>query len=53
MASGADGAAVKKRINHHIHPPVDDAPKILAAADHVYIELPFFPLDEEKVAPAT
>jgi NADH:ubiquinone reductase (H+-translocating) len=52
MASGADGAAVKKRINQHIHPPVDDAPKILAAADRVYIELPFFPLDEQKVAPA-
>ncbi|MFI1866087.1 NAD(P)/FAD-dependent oxidoreductase [Streptomyces jumonjinensis] len=43
MASGADGAAVKKWINHRIHPPVDDAQKILAAADHVYIELPFFP----------
>jgi NADH dehydrogenase len=52
MASGADGAAVKKRINHQIHPPVDDAPKILAAADHVYLELPFFPLDKEKTAPA-
>ncbi|GAA3568637.1 NAD(P)/FAD-dependent oxidoreductase [Nonomuraea rosea] len=43
MASGADGAAVKKRINEHIHPPVDDASKILAAADRVYLELPFFP----------
>jgi NADH dehydrogenase len=51
MASGADGKEVKKRINHHIHPPVDDAPKILAAADRVYIELPFFPRDEEKAAP--
>jgi NADH dehydrogenase len=46
MASGAAGADVKKRINHHIHPPVDDAAKILAAADRVYIELPFFPRDE-------
>jgi NADH dehydrogenase len=43
MASGADGGYVKKRINQHIHPPVDDAAKILAAADRVYIELPFFP----------
>ncbi|MGN9843957.1 NAD(P)/FAD-dependent oxidoreductase [Nonomuraea sp. H19] len=52
MASGADGAAVKKRINQHIHPPVDDASKILAAAGRVYIELPFFPRDEKKAAPA-
>jgi NADH dehydrogenase len=50
MASGADGADVKKRINQHIHPPVDDAEKILAAADRVYIELPFFPRSEEKTA---
>jgi NADH dehydrogenase len=48
MASGADGAAVKKRINEHIHPPVDDASKILAAADRVYIELPFFPAFPEE-----
>jgi NADH:ubiquinone reductase (H+-translocating) len=33
----------KKRINQYIHPPVDDASKILAAADRVYIALPFFP----------
>jgi NADH dehydrogenase len=52
MASGTVGADVKKRINHAIHPPVDDASKILAAADRVYIELPFFPRDEEKAAPA-
>ncbi|WP_433220847.1 NAD(P)/FAD-dependent oxidoreductase [Microtetraspora malaysiensis] len=52
MASGADGAVVKKRINQLIHPPVDDAAKILAAADRVYIELPFFPRDEEETAPA-
>ena len=38
----AEGKEVKKRINQHIHPPVDDAQKILAAADRVYIELPFF-----------
>jgi NADH dehydrogenase len=50
MASGADGAAIKKRINQHIHPPVDDASKILAAADRVYIDLPFFPRSEEKTA---
>ncbi|MEU7853479.1 FAD-dependent oxidoreductase [Nonomuraea sp. NPDC049141] len=52
MASGADGAAIKKRINQQIHPPVDDAAKILAAADRVYIDLPFFPRDEETAAPA-
>ncbi|MFC4111019.1 NAD(P)/FAD-dependent oxidoreductase [Nonomuraea zeae] len=50
MASGADGAAIKKRINQQIHPPVDDAAKILAAADRVYLELPFFPRDEEPAA---
>ncbi|WP_371786226.1 NAD(P)/FAD-dependent oxidoreductase [Streptosporangium subroseum] len=52
MASGADGAIIKKRINQQIHPPVDDASKILAAADRVYIELPFLPRDEEPAAPA-
>jgi NADH dehydrogenase len=50
MASGAEGAAIKKRINQHIHPPVDDAATILAAADHVHVELPFFPRAEEKAA---
>jgi NADH dehydrogenase len=50
MASSADGAAIKKRINEAIHPPVDDAEKILAAADRVYIALPFFPRDEESTA---
>jgi NADH:quinone reductase (non-electrogenic) len=50
MASGADGAVIKKRINQAIHPPVDDAARILAAADRVYIELPFFPRDEEEAA---
>jgi len=34
----------------HIHPPVDDAPKILVPAYRVYIELPLFPRDEEKAA---
>ncbi|MEU8108028.1 FAD-dependent oxidoreductase [Nonomuraea muscovyensis] len=52
MASGADGAVIKKQINQQIHPPVDDASKILAAADRVYIELPFLPREEEKAAPA-
>jgi NADH dehydrogenase len=52
MASGTDGKEIKKRINQHIHPPVDDAAKILAAADRVYLELPFFPRDEEKATPA-
>ena len=52
MASGADGALIKKRINQAIHPPVDDAAKILAAADRVRIELPFFPRDDEEEAAA-
>jgi len=52
MASGAEGAAVKKGINQAIHPPVDDAAKILAAADRVYLELPFFPRDEKQADPA-
>ncbi|MGW2216055.1 NAD(P)/FAD-dependent oxidoreductase [Nonomuraea sp. NPDC001684] len=47
MASGAAGKDIKVRINQAIHPPVDDAEKILAAADRVRIELPFFPRDEE------
>ncbi|MEU1388449.1 MULTISPECIES: FAD-dependent oxidoreductase [unclassified Nonomuraea] len=47
MASGADGKDIKVRINQAIHPPVDDAEKILAAADRVHIELPFFPRDKE------
>ncbi len=45
MASGAAAKAVKLQINQHIHPPVDDATKILTAADHIRIELPFFPRD--------
>ncbi|MDP9869008.1 MULTISPECIES: NAD(P)/FAD-dependent oxidoreductase [Streptosporangium] len=52
MASGTDGKEIKTRINQAIHPPVDDAEKILAAADRVHIELPFFPRDEEKTTPA-
>ncbi|WBO61567.1 hypothetical protein [Streptomyces camelliae] len=51
MASGADGADIKQRINRAIHPPVDDAQQTLAAADRVYIELPFFPRDEESPTP--
>ncbi|MGK5550746.1 NAD(P)/FAD-dependent oxidoreductase [Actinomadura kijaniata] len=51
MASGADGAAIKRRINQAIRPPADDAAEILAAADLVRIELPFFPRDEEKTTP--
>ncbi|MFD8935746.1 NAD(P)/FAD-dependent oxidoreductase [Streptomyces sp. NPDC059578] len=46
MASGAEGASVKKWINEQIHPPVDDASEILAAADHVHLDIPFFPLPE-------
>ena len=52
MASGAEGADVKKRINQHIHPPAVDAEAILAAADRVYLALPFFPRDEDEEAPA-
>jgi NADH:quinone reductase (non-electrogenic) len=47
MASGADGGEIKRRINLAIHPPVDDADAILAAADRVRIELPFFPREED------
>jgi NADH dehydrogenase len=43
MASGAAGADIKRRINDHIRPPLDDPAKILAAADRAYVELPFFP----------
>ena len=51
MASGPDGAAVKQRINQHIHPPVDDTAEILTAADHVHIDLPFFPRAPKQPAP--
>ncbi|MEV3927523.1 NAD(P)/FAD-dependent oxidoreductase [Actinomadura coerulea] len=47
MAVGADGKDIKQRINQAIHPPVDDASRILAAADRVHIELPFFPRTQE------
>ncbi|MGW0483597.1 NAD(P)/FAD-dependent oxidoreductase [Nonomuraea sp. NPDC003214] len=43
MATGAHGKEIKRQINQAIHPPVDDAAKILAAADDVYLDLPFFP----------
>ncbi|MFF2020494.1 NAD(P)/FAD-dependent oxidoreductase [Streptomyces sp. NPDC058171] len=52
MASGAEGATVKKWINEQIHPPVDDAAQILAAADHVHLDIPFFPLPDEETASA-
>ncbi|MFC5828694.1 hypothetical protein [Nonomuraea insulae] len=45
-AAGPGGKEVKKWINRRIHPPVDDASKILAATDRVYLEIPFFPGDE-------
>jgi NADH dehydrogenase len=48
MVSGADGGEIKRQINLAIHPPVDDADAILAAADLVRIELPFFPRTEES-----
>jgi NADH dehydrogenase len=47
MASGVDGGEIKRRINRAIHPPVDDADAILAAADRVHLELPFFPRAED------
>lgn len=54
MASGAEGGEIKRLINLAIHPPVDDAEAILAAADQVRLELPFFPRgaedDEEGAA---
>ncbi|GAA1509853.1 NAD(P)/FAD-dependent oxidoreductase [Streptomyces synnematoformans] len=49
MATGADGAYAKKTINGWIHPPVDDAGEILAAADQVLSEVPFF--REEDAGP--
>jgi len=52
MAAGDDGAAIKAGINRAIHPPVDDAEAILAAADRVYLELPFFPRAEDDEKPA-
>jgi NADH dehydrogenase len=52
MASGAEAKEIKRRINQRIHPPVDDARQILAAADRVRIELPFFPRNEQETAPA-
>ncbi|WP_407559986.1 NAD(P)/FAD-dependent oxidoreductase [Streptomyces sp. 184] len=52
MAAGADGGFVKEQINGYIHPPVDDAAEILAAADRVYIDLPFFPREDEPAAAA-
>ncbi|MBF6541959.1 NAD(P)/FAD-dependent oxidoreductase [Nocardia brasiliensis] len=50
MASGSEGKEIKRRINQAIHPPVDNAETILAAADRVYIELPFFPRQKGKPA---
>jgi NADH:ubiquinone reductase (H+-translocating) len=52
MATGDAGAQVKRRINEHIRPPLDDAEAILAAADRVYIALPFFPDDTNEANPA-
>jgi NADH dehydrogenase len=51
MASGAEGAHIKRRINQAIYPPVDDAQEILAAADRVYLELPVFPRPDKQVSP--
>ncbi len=48
MATGAEGAQVKQWINRAIHPPVDDPAEILAAADWVHLELPFFPRVEDE-----
>lgn len=46
LATGTAAKEVKRLINQHIHPPVDDAATILAAADRVFIDLPFFPRTE-------
>ncbi|MGW4793357.1 NAD(P)/FAD-dependent oxidoreductase [Nonomuraea sp. NPDC004297] len=46
LATGTAAKEVKRLINQHIHPPVDDAATILAAADRVSIDLPFFPRTE-------
>ncbi|MCP2170481.1 NAD(P)/FAD-dependent oxidoreductase [Goodfellowiella coeruleoviolacea] len=51
VAAGAAAKEVKTRINQAIHPPVDDAHEILAAADLVYLDLPFFPRAEEESVP--
>ncbi|WP_221762256.1 hypothetical protein [Nonomuraea sp. WAC 01424] len=51
MATGPEGKEIKIRINQAIHPPVDDAEKILTAADRVHIELPFFPRDDGQPVP--
>jgi NADH dehydrogenase len=51
MATGEHGGEVKRKINTAIHPPVDDAELILAAADRVYIDLPFFPRAAEPAGP--
>ncbi|MER7084050.1 NADH dehydrogenase [Saccharopolyspora kobensis] len=50
VASGAAGKEIKRRINQGIHPPVDDAAKILAAADRISAERPFFPRDDEAAS---
>jgi NADH dehydrogenase len=50
LATGAAGKEIKRKINQHIHPPVDDRAKILAAADQVYIERPYFPRHPVKAA---
>ncbi|HEY8525460.1 MAG TPA: FAD-dependent oxidoreductase [Acidimicrobiales bacterium] len=50
MATGAEAAAIKRGINRAIHPPVDDAAAILAAADRVRLELPFFPREDGDAA---
>lgn len=52
MATGSHGKEIKMQINQAIHPPVDDAEKILAAADRVRIDHPFFPRDEKEPTPA-
>lgn len=52
MATGSHGKKIKMQINQAIHPPVDDAEKILAAADRVRIDHPFFPRDEKEPTPA-
>jgi NADH dehydrogenase len=43
LAVGEHGAEIKRKIMASLHPPVDNAELILAAADKVHIDMPCFP----------
>jgi len=51
MATGAVASKIKKQINDAIHPPVDDRVAILAAADLVSFDPPFFSAPERDAQP--